>query len=170
MDIGKLIGGILLVTGTTIGAALLGLPATCAFMGFYPTVALFVIIWLFMLGAGVYFVDLSCDLKKHTNLISMAEKKLGRWGMAVSWISYLLLLYSLMALYISGSAPLFQNPLSSILPQTNPITPLHLPSPSSSSFENTSPLPHALRCRTTQCDVPLLARVKYVHTCTLKDK
>ncbi|MCH9621146.1 MAG: Tyrosine-specific transport protein [Chlamydiia bacterium] len=114
MNIGKLIGGILLVSGTTIGAGLLGLPATCGFMGFYPSIALFMLIWLFMLASSVFFVDVCCDLKHHTNMISMAEKKLGRWGMVVSWISYLLLLYSLMALYISGSAPLFQQALKSV--------------------------------------------------------
>lgn len=108
MNVGKIIGGTLLVSGTTIGVGLLGLPATCAFMGFYPSMMMFVMVWLFMLGTGVNFVDIVCEVKHESNIITMAEKKLGRWGMGVSWISYLLLLYSLMALYISASAPLFQ--------------------------------------------------------------
>lgn len=108
MNKGKVIGGILLVSGTTIGASLLGLPVTCAFMGFYPSIALFIFCWLFMLGTGIFFVDITCDIKRNVNIITMAEKTIGRWGMGLSWISYLLLLYSLIALYIAGSAPLFQ--------------------------------------------------------------
>lgn len=107
MNVSKIAGGTLLVSGTTIGAGLLGLPATCAFMGFYPSVLLFFICWLFMLGTGVFFVDIACDIKKKANIITMAEKTIGRWGMAVSWISYLMLLYSLMALYLTGSSVLF---------------------------------------------------------------
>ncbi|MCH9617291.1 MAG: Tyrosine-specific transport protein [Chlamydiia bacterium] len=109
MNASKVAGGTLLVSGTTIGAGLLGLPATCAFMGFYPSILLFFICWLFMLAAGIFFVDISCDIKKKANIITMAEKTIGKWGMAVSWISYLLLLYSLMALYLTGSAVIFKD-------------------------------------------------------------
>jgi tyrosine-specific transport protein len=108
MSNSKVLGGVLLVSGTTIGAGLLGLPAMCSFMGFAPSVILFMIVWGFMLATGFYFVDVTCDIKKKVNMISMAEHTIGRWGMAVSWISYLLLLYSLMALYIAACAPLFQ--------------------------------------------------------------
>ncbi|MCH9812065.1 tyrosine transporter [bacterium] len=113
MDKGKVAGGMLLVSGTTIGAALLGLPATCAFMGFYPSLILFFIVWLVMLITGVYFVDITCDQKKKANIISMAQATIGPWGMAVSWVSYLLLLYSLMALYLTGSAVIFRNGMGS---------------------------------------------------------
>lgn len=109
MNWSKLAGGTLLVSGTTIGAGLLGLPATCAFMGFYPSVLLFLVVWLFMLCTGMFFVDIACDMKKKANIISMAEATIGRWGMALSWISYLLLLYSLMALYLTGSATIFRD-------------------------------------------------------------
>lgn len=108
MSNNKVLGGVLLVSGTTIGAGLLGLPAMCSFMGFVPSVILFMIVWGFMLATGFYFVDVTCDIKKKVNMISMAEHTIGRWGMFVSWISYLLLLYSLMALYIAACAPLFQ--------------------------------------------------------------
>ena len=108
MNKGKIAGGILLVSGTTIGAGLLGLPATCAFMGFFPSMILFFVVWLFMFFTGIYFVDVTCDQKRKANIISMARATIGPWGMAVSWVSYLLLLYSLMALYLTGSAKIFQ--------------------------------------------------------------
>jgi tyrosine-specific transport protein len=37
----------------------------------------------------------------------MANRTLGIWGKGVCWVTYLLLLYSLTAAYIAGSAPLF---------------------------------------------------------------
>ena len=117
-----MVGGVLLVSGTTIGAGLLGLPAMCCFMGFIPSVILFLIVWAFMLATGFYFVDVTCDMKKKVNMISMAEHTIGRWAMAVSWISYLLLLYSLMALYIAGCAPLFQVASSSFFSVEIPST------------------------------------------------
>jgi tyrosine-specific transport protein len=121
MNASKVAGGTLLVSGTTIGAGLLGLPATCAFMGFYPSVILFFICWLFMLGTGIFFVDIACDIKKKANIITMAEKTIGRWGMAVSWISYLLLLYSLMALYLTGSALIFRDAMEILFGITVPV-------------------------------------------------
>jgi tyrosine-specific transport protein len=108
MSISKVIGGALLVSGTTIGAGLLGLPTTCAFMGFSLSILIFIITSMMMLCTGIFFVDVTCDIKKRVNIISMAEKTIGRWGMMVSWISYLLLMYSLISLYIAASGPLFQ--------------------------------------------------------------
>ena len=44
----------------------------------------------------------------------MAERTLGTWGKVVSWIVYLLLLYSLTAAYIAAGAPLFQVAVTSL--------------------------------------------------------
>ncbi len=109
MSKSKVIGGTLLVSGTTIGASLLGLPTTCAFMGFSLSMVMFVITWMIMLCTGIFFVDVTCDIRKKVNIITMAEHTLGRWGMLVSWFSYLLLMYALVSLYLAASAPLFQD-------------------------------------------------------------
>lgn len=107
MKFSHFFGGVLLIAGTTIGVGMLGLPVITAFMGFFPSLILFFVCWLFMLCTGLYFVDVNCSIKGESNLITMAERTLGPWGRAVSWIVYLLLLYSLMAAYIAASAPLF---------------------------------------------------------------
>ena len=44
----RLIGGILLVAGTTIGAGMLALPVVTGFVGFWPSLALFFVYWLYM--------------------------------------------------------------------------------------------------------------------------
>ncbi len=108
MKLGPIIGGILLVAGTTIGVGMLGLPVMTGFMGFWPSMLLFSICWVFMLFTGFLFIEINAAVGGRANLITMAEKTLGFWGKAVAWVFYLLLLYSLIAAYISGSAPLFR--------------------------------------------------------------
>jgi tyrosine-specific transport protein len=103
------VGGVLLVAGTTIGAAILALPSTTGFVGFLPSVPLFCACYVLMLITASIFLDLSLSLPGNSNLISMAGATLGFWGKVVSWISYLLLLYSVEAAYIDGSIPLLQN-------------------------------------------------------------
>jgi tyrosine-specific transport protein len=107
MKFGPFLGGILLVAGTTIGVGMLGLPVMTGFMGFFPSLLLLSICWLFMLFTGFLFIEINASVRGEANLITMAEKTLGFPGKALSWVIYLLLLYSLMAAYISGSAPLF---------------------------------------------------------------
>jgi tyrosine-specific transport protein len=108
MRLGPVIGGILLVAGTTIGVGMLGLPVMTSFMGFFPSLILLTFCWAFMLVSGFLFIEINDQIGSDANLVSMAEKTLGPIGKALAWIFYLLLLYSLMAAYMSGSAPLFQ--------------------------------------------------------------
>lgn len=100
-------GGVLLVAGTTIGVGMLGLPVTTGFMGFWPSILLFGICWMFMLLTAFFFVDVNCSMRGNTNLVTMAGRTLGQWGRALCWVIYLLLLYSLIAAYIAACAPLF---------------------------------------------------------------
>lgn len=103
------IGGILLVAGTTIGAAILALPVSTGMMGFIPTVALFLIYWLYMLFTASCFLEVNLSMKGDVNFISMARYTLGRFGEIFSWIVYLYLLYALTTAYIAGSGPIFHN-------------------------------------------------------------
>ena len=104
---GKLIGGILLVSGTTIGAGMLALPVITGFAGFFPSIMLFVLYWIYMTFTAFLMLEVNLWMsEKNTNLISMARKTLGRWGEMVSWIAYLFLLYSLTTAYIAGSGPI----------------------------------------------------------------
>ena len=103
----KLLGGIFIVAGTTIGAGMLALPVTTAFGGFFPALLLFFVCWLLMLCTSFFFLDVNLAVKGEPNFISMAGKTLGVWGKGLSWVVYLLLLYSLTAAYITASTPLF---------------------------------------------------------------
>ncbi len=107
MKINHYIGGVLLVAGTTIGAGMLALPVMSSFVGFLPSIAIFLLCWGVMLTTAFFFLDVNFAVEGEPNLISMVHRTLGGWGKALSWIVYLLLLYSLTAAYISASSPLF---------------------------------------------------------------
>ncbi|MBM3201633.1 MAG: tyrosine transporter [Chlamydiae bacterium] len=107
MKTNHIVGGVLLVAGTTIGAGMLALPVVTAFMGLIPSLCLFVFCWIFMLLSALFLVDVNCHTPKESNLITMAEKTIGPFGKIVSWVFYLLLLYALIAAYIAASSPLF---------------------------------------------------------------
>ncbi|MCH9612164.1 MAG: Tyrosine-specific transport protein [Chlamydiia bacterium] len=107
-------GAILLIAGTTIGAGMLAVPVMTGLAGFFPSLALFALIWTVMAITAIFFIDVNLSMKGGVNLISMARKQLGMWGQVVSWVCYLLLLYSLIAAYIAGSAPIFQGAIKGL--------------------------------------------------------
>lgn len=103
----KLIGGILLVVGTTIGAGMLALPIATAQLGFWGSIVLLVISWAIMTASTFVFLEVNLWLPQQSNIISMAGATLGRAGQTVAWIFYLVLLYSILSAYIAGGGDLF---------------------------------------------------------------
>ncbi len=102
----KLIGGILLVAGTTIGAGMLALPISTGLAGFWPSMLLLVFCWGFMAFTAFLMLEVNLWMEDNTNLITMARRTLGRGGEILSWATYLFLLYALTTAYIAGSGPL----------------------------------------------------------------
>ena len=103
----KLIGGILLVVGTTIGAGMLALPVATAQLGFWGSLFLLVSCWAVMTASAFVFLEVNLWLPPNSNLISMAGATLGRIGQTFTWIVYLFLLYSILSAYIAGGGDLF---------------------------------------------------------------
>jgi len=103
----RFFGGILLVAGTAIGAGMLALPVISGFAGFWPAVLALLVCWAFMFTTAWLILDVNLAVPGDANMISMASRTLGAAGRWVCWGSYLLLLYSLTAAYLAGSAPLF---------------------------------------------------------------
>ena len=105
----KIIGGILLIVGTSIGGGMLALPVATAKSGLLYTSILFVGIWLVMSFCAFLVLETNLWLPAGSNLISMASKTLGPWGAVISWITYLGLLYTLLCVYISGGTDIFHS-------------------------------------------------------------
>lgn len=102
----KMIGGILLVAGTAIGAGMLALPVSTGMAGFVPSVVLLVLYSIYMTFTALLMLEVNLWVGEGNNLISMAKLTLGRWGQVVSWCLYLFLLYSLTTAYIAGGGPM----------------------------------------------------------------
>lgn len=102
----KLIGGILLVSGTTIGAGMLALPVSTGLAGFFPSILLLIAFWVYMTFTAFLMLEVNLWMEPQTNLISMAKNTLGRTGEVISWATYLFLLYSLTTAYVAGSGPI----------------------------------------------------------------
>lgn len=103
MSLKNAIGGVALIAGTAIGAAVLALPVSTAHLGFLQTIGIYFCSWFFMTLGALYLLEVNLFVGFGTNLITMAEKTLGRFGKYFTWVVYLILLYALTAAYLSGA-------------------------------------------------------------------
>lgn len=99
---GNLLGGALLVAGTTIGGGMLALPVLTSLAGFYPSLLLFFLCWIFMASTGLLFLEISQWMPSDSNIISMANFTLGKPGKFIAWLLYIFLFYCLTIAYIVG--------------------------------------------------------------------
>lgn len=98
----KLLGGILLVVGTAIGGGMLALPVATSQAGFFYSTFLLFGCWLIMTASAFLILEVNLWLPADTNIISMAKATLGWPGQLIAWLSYLMLLYALLAAYMAG--------------------------------------------------------------------
>jgi tyrosine-specific transport protein len=105
----KLLGCILLIVGTSIGAGMLALPIATAQLGFVGSLILLVVCWFVMTAGAFLILEVNLWLPQNSNLISMAKSTLGPVGQIISWVTYLLLLYSLLCAYIAGGSDLLHH-------------------------------------------------------------
>lgn len=110
----KLIGIILLIVGTAIGGGMLALPVATSQAGFIHSSILLFFCWLIMTSSAFLILEVNLWLPANSNMISMAKKTLGKGGQAVAWITYLLLLYSLLSAYIAGGGDFLKSMLSNV--------------------------------------------------------
>ncbi len=98
-----LIGSILLISGTTIGGGMLGLPIATSQGGFFPSLVIYLITWLFMASTGLLLLEMCLWHDKETNIVTLAKKTLGKVGLVITWIVYLYLFYCLTIAYVVGT-------------------------------------------------------------------
>ena len=103
----KILGGVLLTTGSCIGAGMLALPIITGIAGFFPSLLVLFMAWGFMTFTALLLLEMNSSFSSDANIVSMAKKSLGRVGKWVSWVLYLFLFYSLLVAYVSGSGIVF---------------------------------------------------------------
>jgi len=116
----KLLGGILLITGTSIGGGMLALPIESELGGFYGSAGILLLSWLVMTFGAFCILEVNLWLPRGSNIISMAGETLGRPGQVCAWLLYLCLLYSLLSAYTASGADVLHGlllPLGVDLPE-----------------------------------------------------
>lgn len=103
----KTLSGTLLISGTTIGAGMLGIPLLTAKAGFLPAVGITVAVWLFMLATGYLYLEATLWMHEGANVLSISRRFLGKSGKWVAGAVYLFLYYCLMVAYYAAGAPIF---------------------------------------------------------------
>lgn len=105
MQTSKTLGSALLITGTAIGAGMLGIPLATSSLGFLPTLCLLVLIWGFSYLAALILLEITLGVKgDNLHLNSMARQTLGRQGQFIAGLCVLGLLFSLTVAYIAGGS------------------------------------------------------------------
>jgi tyrosine-specific transport protein len=113
----NIIGGALLVAGTSIGGGMLALPVLTSLGGFLPSLVIYLLCWLFMACTGLLLLEVACWLPKDSNIVSMAEHTLGSVGKYAAWGLYLFLFYCLTLAYIVGCGDLVAQLFSNSIPE-----------------------------------------------------
>ncbi len=103
----KLLGGILLIVGTSIGGGMLALPVSTAEAGITTSIIFMIICWLVMTAGAFLILEVNLRLPAGSNMVSMAKSTFGLPGQVVAWVFYLVLLYALLSAYISGGSDVF---------------------------------------------------------------
>ncbi|MFC2049287.1 amino acid permease, partial [Chlamydiota bacterium] len=105
---GSVLGGILLIAGSCIGAGMLALPVITGIGGFGPAVAMLLLAWLFMTSTSLLLLEANLAIGHDLSLISIAERTLGKTGKVLCWLLFIFLFYSLSIAYISASGLILQ--------------------------------------------------------------
>lgn len=111
----KLIGGILLIIGTSIGGAMLALPTVISLGGYLYSTLWFLLCWLTMTLGALYLLEVNLLFPENSNLITMAKRTLGPIGALFTWIVYLLLMYTLVSAYTSGCGDILHGIVNSYI-------------------------------------------------------
>jgi tyrosine-specific transport protein len=110
----KIIGGILLIVGTSIGGGMLALPVSTAAMGMTNAIVFLISCWFIMTVGALLILEVNLRLPAGSNMVTMAQSTLGLPGQIIAWVTYLFLLYTLLAAYISGGSDVFSSLLHKI--------------------------------------------------------
>ncbi len=112
--INKLIGGLCLIIGTTIGAGMLALPIATAHSALLSTSLLLIGCWALMNAGALLVLEANLWCGPDSNLISMARKTLGPANELLTWLITLILLYTLLCAYISGGSQIIHHWLQAL--------------------------------------------------------
>ncbi|MGG5506067.1 MULTISPECIES: aromatic amino acid transport family protein [unclassified Myroides] len=111
----KIIGSILIVAGTTIGAGMLAMPIISANVGFLFMSLILFCIWFAMFYTSVLLVNVYQYNPTSAGFNTLTLKYLGKPGAFITGLSMLTLMYALVSAYIAGGGDILRTNLEQIL-------------------------------------------------------
>lgn len=111
----------LFFSGCCIGAGMLGMPLITYNAGFFPSLALFILSFLFMTATALLLAETSFHFNEKASLLDMSGELLGKEAKWLTCILFLFLMYALLVAYTIGAADILVDLTSA----------LHLPLPHS---------------------------------------
>jgi tyrosine-specific transport protein len=103
----KVLGGVLLSTGMTVGAGTLSLPMMIWQVGLPYALAWLLLFWVIMTYGSFLILEATLWLPEDANFISMTEAVLGKYAKPAIWMCCLLIIYSVLSAYIAGGGEIF---------------------------------------------------------------
>lgn len=108
----RMLGSIFIVAGTSIGAGMLAMPLASAGVGFAITLLSLFLLWALMCYTALLLVEVYQHTAADTGLSTLTRRYLGKPGQWLTGFSMLLLMYALVAAYISGAGELLTDSLN----------------------------------------------------------
>jgi len=115
MTVGKFIGCVMMVVGSAIGAGILASPIQLSSAGFAWSSIVILVAWAVLTITGLLVVEMNLALPRQScSFGSMAARTFGTPGRIVTWVSYLLLLCSILCAYVASESSLITSLLESV--------------------------------------------------------
>ena len=100
------IRGALMISGTTVGAGMLGIPLLTANCGIICAMTVTIVVWAFMLITGLLLLEACLTMEKKASFISLSRRYLGRMGVLITGGLFIFLYIFLLVAYFAAGAPL----------------------------------------------------------------
>lgn len=110
----KMIGSILMIVGTAVGAGMLALPVATVAANIQTTVLMMLFSWTIMTIGALALLEVNLWFPSGANIITMVGNTFGQTTKVISGLVYALLLYSLLCAYLAGTGDILQGLLKSI--------------------------------------------------------
>lgn len=109
----NVLGGVLIIAGTTIGGGMLALPIVSAFSGFGISALVLICMWALMTYTALVTLEINLYFKKGVSIAHAAQHTFGQAGYYVSTAAIAVLFYALLSAYMSASTSIINHGLVS---------------------------------------------------------
>ncbi|MBB1382329.1 tryptophan permease, partial [Shewanella sp. SR41-2] len=98
----SVLGGAMIIAGTTVGAGMFSLPVVGAGMWFGYSIAMLLGVWFCMLMSGLLLLEANLHFEPGDSFDTLTRVTLGQFWRVINGVSIAFVLYILTYAYISG--------------------------------------------------------------------